>query len=358
MKINAYVAVFGVVGIIVVAAAVSSLISPPGQASVIASATSLPDLGKAPNFVGISAWINSAPLGLSQLKGKIVLVDFWTYSCINCIREIPYLNAWYAKYGEDGLVIVGVHTPEFQFERNYSNVLAAVRSMGIKYPVALDNSYSTWNVYGNEYWPSEYIIDQNGIIRHTQIGEGDYNTTEMVIRELLQSAGYSVGPGSASNSVDATAVNFSEIGTPEIYVGYNTIRAPIGNPQGFSPGHAVDYTIEGSLRNNTVYFSGKWYNANDSMIAAGNDSEVFLVYDAKSVNIVAQGNSSSIEVELDGGNLSLTYLGSDMMLKEGIASANISMARLYNLVDAPTYGWHEIEIMASPGFRLYTFTFG
>jgi len=358
MRINAYVAVFGIVGVVILAAVVSSLISPPGQASVVADTSHLPDLGKAPNFAGISAWINSPPLNLSQLSGKIVLIDFWTYSCVNCIRTIPYLNAWYAKYGGDGLVIVGVHTPEFKFERNYSNVLAATKSLGIKYPVALDNNYSTWNVYGNEYWPSEYIIDQNGTIRHTQIGEGDYNATETVIRELLQSAGYSVGSGNVSNSVNATAVNFSKIGTPEIYVGYNTIRAPIGNTQGFSPEHVVDYTFNGPLQNNTVYFSGKWYNANDSMIAAGNNSKIFLIYDAKSVNIVAQGNSSIIEVELDGGNVPVTYLGSDVVLKEGVVSANIETARLYNLVNAPSYGWHEIEIMVSPGFRLYTFTFG
>jgi len=357
MRVNAYVAVFGVVGIVVIAAAVASLVWPAGQASP-GGATSLPDLGRAPNFIGISAWINSAPLNLSQLKGRIVLVDFWTYSCINCIREIPYLNAWYARYGEEGLVVVGVHTPEFQFERNYSNVLTATKSLGIKYPVALDNNYSTWNVYGNEYWPSQYVIDQNGVIRHTQLGEGDYNTTETVIRELLQSAGYSVGPGGASNPVNATAVDFSKIGTPEIYVGYNTIRAPIGNPQGFSPEHVVNYTIQGPLQNNTVYFSGEWYNANDSMIAVGTNSKVFLIYDARSLNIVAQGNSSTIRVELDGSNLSQTWLGSDMSLKGGVASASITMARLYNLIRAPSYGWHEIEIVTSAGFRLYTFTFG
>ena len=357
MKSNAYIIVFGIVGIVILAAAASSLVS-PGPASTVASASLLPELGKAPDFVGISAWINSPPLDLSQLRGKVVLVDFWTYSCINCIRTIPYLNSWYSRYGQDGLVVVGVHTPEFQFERNYTNVLAATKSLGVKYPVALDNNYSTWNVYGNEYWPSEYVIDQTGVIRHTQIGEGDYNTTETIIRELLQSAGYNVGSGSVSNSVNATTVNFMKIGTPEIYVGYNTIKAPIGNPQGFSPEHVVDYTIEGLLQNSTVYFSGRWYNANDSMIAAGNDSKVFLTYDARSVNIVAQGNSSTIEVDLDGGNLSLTNIGSDLSFKGGVASANISMARLYNLVNTPAYGWHEIEIMASPGFRLYTFTFG
>ena len=167
-----------------------------------------------------------------------------------------------------------------------------------------------------------------------------------------------MGPSDASNSVNAAAVNFSKIGTPEIYVGYNTIRAPIGNPQGFSPEHVVDYKSSSSMYNNTVYFSGKWYNANDSMIAAGNDSKVFLIYDAKSLNIVAEGNSTTIEVELDGANIPTTYLGSDLALDEGVAFARISMARLYNIVNAPSYGWHEIEIVVSPGFRLYTFTFG
>jgi thiol-disulfide isomerase/thioredoxin len=356
MRINAYVAVFGIIGIVVVAAAISSLISSP--APTTAGASDLPELGRAPDFTGVTGWVNSAPLDLSQLRGKVVLIDFWTYSCINCIREIPYLKAWYAKYGEDGLVVVGVHTPEFQFERDYSNVLAAVKSLGINYPVVLDNNYTVWNVYGNEYWPTVYVIDQNGIIRHTQIGEGGYNATETAIRELLQSAGYNVGAGTISGSVNATAVNFSKIGTPEIYLGYNTIKAPIGNPQGFSPEHVVDYTINGPLQNNTVYFSGRWYNANDSMIAAGNDSEVFLIYDARSVNVVAQGNSSLIDVLLDGKNVPSVYLGSDMVLKGDNASASISMARLYNLLNAPSYGWHEIEITTSPGFRLYTFTFG
>lgn len=357
MRINAYIIVFGVIGIIILAAIASSVIIPQGQ-TVVPSASSLPDLGKAPGFVGITGWINSPPLNLNQLAGKVVLVDFWTYSCINCIRTIPYLNAWYAKYAQDGLVVVGVHTPEFQFERNYTNVLAATKSLGITYPVALDNNYTTWNVFGNEYWPTEYVIDQYGEIRHIQIGEGDYNATETVIRELLESSGHSLGFGPISDSVNATAVNFSEIGTPEIYVGYNTIRAPIGNSQGFSPEHVVNYTIQGPLENNTVYFSGLWYNANDSMIAMGNDSKAFLIYDARSVNIVAQGTSSMIEVELDGKNLSSANLGSDMSLIGGVASANITMARLYNLVNSQSYGWNEIEIMASPGFRLYTFTFG
>lgn len=352
MKVNAYAAVFGVVGIIVVAAVAVTLLSPQGTAT---PAVSLGNYGKAPDFQGIQNWINSPPLSISQLKGKVVLVDFWTYSCINCIRTIPYLNAWYNEYGNDGLVIVGVHTPEFQFEKNYTNVLSATRSFGIKYPVALDSNSATWNAYHNEYWPADYLIDANGTIRHEQFGEGNYNETEAVIRTLLKYAGYSL---SSVSSATGTSVNFSQIGTPELYVGYATARVPIGNPQGFSPNQVVDYTLPSTLQRNTVYFSGDWYNANDSMISSGNDSRVFLTYDAKVVNVVAQGNSSIISVLLDGKNLTTSYLGSDLRLTGSVASGTIGMARLYNVIDGPSYGVHELVIDASPGFRLYTFTFG
>ncbi len=362
MKINAYVLVFGVVGIVIIAAGLSTLVSyqgsTPTNQPTVNNLSNLPNKGPAPNFQGITTWINSPPLDLSELRGKVVLVDFWTYSCINCIRTIPYLNAWYAKYGDNGLVIVGVHTPEFQFEKNYTNVLAAVKSFGLKYPVALDSNYATWNAYSNQYWPADYLIDKNGDIRDTHIGEGGYNVTEMLIQELLQNAGYKLNLGITANSLNAASVNFSQIGTPEIYVGYKTARFPIGNTQGFSPDQVVDYTITGPMRNNSVYFSGKWYNAPDGIISAGSTSELFLIYKAKSVNIVAQGNSSTIIVELDGNSLSQTYLGSDLMLLQGVASESISSPRLYNIISAPSYGWHMLEIIASPGFRLYAFTFG
>ncbi|HME19732.1 MAG TPA: redoxin family protein, partial [Nitrososphaerales archaeon] len=329
-----------------------------GSTQSVTDVSKLPNLGPAPGFRGIDGWINSPPLNISELRGKVVLVDFWTYSCINCIRTLPYLNAWYSKYGGNGLVIVGVHTPEFQFEKNYTNVSAAVKSFGIKYPVALDSQDATWNAYNNQYWPADYLVDKNGNIRDTHIGEGGYNTTETLIQELLKDAGYNVGSGVAANSVNATGVNFSQIGTPELYVGYGTERSPIGNSQGFSPGNVVDYAIKGPLQNSTVYFSGEWYNAPDSMIAAGNDSRLYLIFDAKVANVVAQGNSSMITADLDGHNLSQTFLGKDLTLQQGVASGTVGMARLYNIVDGPAYGWHELEIMAGPGFRLFTFTFG
>jgi len=358
MRRNAYVIVFGIVAIVVVAAAVSTLFASQGSGQAIGNPSTLPNYGTAPDFQGIAAWINSPPLHISQLHGKIVLVDFWTYSCINCIRTIPYLNALYNEYGNNGLVIVGVHTPEFTFEKNYSNVVTAVSNFGIKYPVALDSNYGTWNAYGNQYWPADYVIDANGTIRYKQLGEGDYNGTEAVIRELLQAAHYSVPSETAYNTVSGTSVDFSQIGTPELYVGYATARQPIGNAQGFSPGRVVDYTVQGELQKNYVYFTGDWYSANDSMIAAGNNAKVYLLYDAKVANIVAQGNNSLIVVSLDGNTPSGAYLGKDLSLIGDSASAYVGMARLYNIVNGPSYGEHEVVITASPGFRLYTFTFG
>jgi thiol-disulfide isomerase/thioredoxin len=358
MRRNAYVTVFGIVAIVVVAAAVSTLLTSQGSGQALGNPSTLPNYGTAQDFLGIAAWINSAPLHISQLHGKVVLVDFWTYSCINCIRTIPYLNAWYNEYGNNGLVIVGVHTPEFTFEKNYTNVLTAVNNFEVKYPVALDSNYGTWNAYGNQYWPADYVIDANGTIRYKQFGEGDYNGTEAVIRELLQSAHYGVPSGTAYNTVSGTSVDFMRIATPELYVGYATARQPIGNLRGFSSGQVVDYTIQGGLQRNSVYFTGDWYNANDSMIAAGKGAKVYLLYDAKVVNIVAQGNNTLIAVSLDSNTPSPASLGKDLSLTGGSASAYVGMARLYNIVNGPSYGEHEVVITASPGFRLYTFTFG
>ncbi|MDE1856427.1 MAG: redoxin family protein, partial [Candidatus Micrarchaeota archaeon] len=192
MKINIYLIGFGAIAAILLVSAISTLYFNKGIGPQNVSISTLPNLGPAPNFQGISGWINSQPLNITQLRGKVVLVDFWTYSCINCIRSIPYLNAWENAYGGNGLVIVGVHTPEFTFEHNLTNVQDAVKKFSVTYPVALDNAYATWTAYQNQYWPADYIIDKNGNVRYVQLGEGNYNTTERVIRELLQNAGYVV----------------------------------------------------------------------------------------------------------------------------------------------------------------------
>lgn len=354
MKINLYLLTFGIIAIILVLAALSTTVFNQKPSAKPVSVVNLTNYGPAPQLIGGSDWINSKPLNLTQLRGKVVLIDFWTYSCINCIRSIPHLEAWYKAYGNNGLVIIGVHTPEFQFEHNYTNVYEAVQRFGITYPVVLDNNYSIWDAYYNQYWPADYLIDKNGDVRYVVFGEGDYNQTEEVIRALLENANYTVPPNLTNVPL---GVNFSGIGTPELYLGFARARAPIGNSQGFVPNQTVDYSFTHISNNNTVYFSGEWYNLPDSMVAV-NNSKIFLTYDAKNVNIVASGNYSNITVRLDGKNLQEDYLGSDVSLHNGEAIATINSSRLYNIVSAPSYGWHTVEIDAGPGFRIYTFTFG
>lgn len=358
--LNVYMIVFGIVAFLIVIAALSTFLFNQNTSAKNVSLSNLQNLGPAPNIQGIAAWINSPPLSIPQLKGKVVLVDFWTYSCINCIRTIPQLNAWYDEYGKDGLVIIGVSTPEFQFEHNYSNVLAAVQKFGIKYPVALDNNYSTWDAYNNEDWPADYLIDANGDIRYVSLGEGGYNQTEQVIRELLQSAGYSV-PSNMTN-VPVT-VNFSGIGSPEMYLGYQELENGrtnyFGNSPGLHPNEVFDYSLPNITQPNTIYLGGDWYSASDSLIAE-NGSVLFLVYRAKNVNVVASGNGTdtSITVRLDGQNLAPDNLGSDAHLVNGTAVVNVSSSRLYNIVSTPSYGTHIMEIIANKNFKMYTFTFG
>ena len=329
--------VFGAIFVFVVVASI--FLSVPQQTS------ELQNLGSAPELSDIQGWINSDPLTIGQLKGKVVLVDFWTYSCINCIRTLPYLESWYDKYHDKGLVVIGVHTPEFEFEKSYSNVKTAVEKYGIKYAVAQDNNYATWNAFGNKYWPRKYLIDKDGNIRYDHIGEGGYEETETAIRYLLQEA----RPFLLENAADISQdTNFSEIGTPEIYLGYSFARSPLGNIEGFSPGKIVNYTVSNITSPNTIYLSGSWKNEADRIVAVDN-AKLFLVYKAKNVNIVAGGNSTT-NVFVDG-----EIAGGDDVLN-GIA--NINSYRLYNVVFGINYDVHLLEIGASHGFELYTVTFG
>ncbi len=337
---RAEIIVFGIIAVAVIAA--SFIAIPPTTV-----AASLPNLGPAPELAGISGWINSQPFNISSQRGKVVLVDFWTYSCINCVRTLPYLKSWHEKYPE--LVIIGVHTPEFEFEKDYDNVKAAVEKYSIKYPVAQDNDYATWRAYKNRYWPRKYLIDREGNIRYDHIGEGAYEETEKAIQSLL---------GMKNGMTDISSdVNFSQIGTPELYLGYGFARAPLGNPEGFQPGNVVNYRMTNITQANTIYLSGVWKNEQDRMISQG-PSRLFLVYRAKNVNIVAGGpvndanasGSSEINVFVDGEPAN----GSDA--KDGLA--RISEHRLYNIVEGNDYSLHTLEIDAEPGFELYTFTFG
>jgi len=326
----------------------------------------------APEFAQISGYINThgnnGPLTLSSLKGKVVLVDFWTYTCINCIRTIPYLNDWNQKYADKGLVIVGVHSPEFEFEKNYNNVKAAVQKYGINYPVLLDSDHGTWNAFGNQYWPRDYLIDSQGYIRHDHIGEGGYDQTEKAIQSLLAERAALMGMKEISLNTKPTtispkslqSVDLTKGTTPEIYLGYYYARAPLGNPENFRPDQTVSYSIPSNTNfsPDVVYLQGNWKNNRDNMELQSDTGRIVLTYYAKSVNIVAGGKGGGV-VSNDAATattMSKKSLGVDLS-QDG--SFRINGQRLYNLAMHNDYNAHSIIInVMGKGFQLYTFTFG
>lgn len=319
---------------------------------------------KAPEFKGITSYINTNQTKLSDLKGKVVLVDFWTYSCINCIRTLPYLVDWNQKYSDKGLVIVGVHSPEFEFEKNINNVKQAVARFGIKYPVLLDNDHETWNAFQNSYWPRKYLVDSDGYIRYDHIGEGGYAETENAIKSLLaersNQQGLEISNLNQTKLIvpSAPSVDFNQIKSPELYFGYQYARAQLGNVQGFNPEKTVNYTLPGSnLESNVIYLQGLWKNNPDSMELVGSNGKIMLAYSAKSINIVAGGKGEAIVKEDGKGNqTNNTFKGNDV---DAEGRLTVDGQRLYNIADHTNYGNHQIEIAArGPGFKVYTFTFG
>ena len=352
----------------------------------------------APNFKGVTGYINtndSKPLNLQDLKGNVVLVDFWTYSCINCIRTIPYLNDWFEKYTGKGLTIVGVHTPEFEFEKNFNNVKSAVDKFHIKYPVLQDNDKGTWNAYENNYWPRKYIVDTEGNIRYDHIGEGAYSETEKVIQYLLAERAAKMGKTEitfSNTSVPAVSAGdgnsqaskrvFSKIQTPEIYLGYQLARDRLGNTENFQPDRTVSYTIPHNLNNtnfkpNIVYLEGQWKNKPDNIELQSEMGRIVLNYSAKSVNIVAGGPVGATgRVSVDNFTnildrpISFPSSSSSTSLqkvKEGLGTDisnvtsqfSIDSQRLYNLINSNEYGQHVVTVdVRGKGFQLYTFTFG
>ena len=317
----------------------------------------------APELTKITSFINSEPITLADLRGKVVLVDFWTYSCINCIRTIPYLNAWYEKYSDNGLVIVGVHTPEFEFEKDYNNVRAAVEKFDIRYPIAQDNEKETWKAYENRYWPRKYLIDPDGYIRYDHIGEGAYAETEKVIQSLLAERTEHIGANitidqSISNPESSQSVNFDRINTPELYFGYEYSRAPLGNSEGYQPDRVVNYTISDDIEivPNRIYLAGEWKNNADHMELQSEVGRIVLSYSAKTVNIVAGGGKSELHILEDSLPIDEGSSGTDVS-EDG--TVKIAGQRLYNIVEHEEYGNHQITIeVAGRGFQIYTFTFG
>jgi thiol-disulfide isomerase/thioredoxin len=335
---------------------------------------------KAPEFAQISGYINTPnnnPLTLSSLKGKVVLVYIWTYTCINSIRPMPYIQDWNQKYSDKGLVIVGVHSPEFTFEKNYTNVKAAVQRFGITYPVILDSDHGTWNAYGNNYWPRFYLIDSQGYIRYDHIGEGDYDQIEKSIQSLLAERAALMGATEISFNTKPTTVikpaslyyiDLRQSTTPEIYIGYSIARTPLGNPEGFKPDQTVSYSIPSTtnFKPSIVYLQGKWKNNPDNMELQNDTGRIALVYYAKSVNIIAGGRGGGVVInDKEGGGGTAAATGSatsNKSLGEDLSSDGsfrIDGQRLYNLSIHNNYAAHYILIdVKGKGFQFYTFTFG
>jgi cytochrome c biogenesis protein CcdA/thiol-disulfide isomerase/thioredoxin len=313
---------------------------------------SLPDLGPAPDFTGTQRWFNTPgrrPLSLADLRGRVVLVDFWTYTCINCIRTLPYLEAWDARYRAAGLTVVGVHTPEFAFEHDAANVSEAISRFGIRYPAVQDNDYATWSAYGNQYWPGDYLVDSRGHVRYAVFGEGDYQQTETAIRSLLAEAGRrELGAMARPSGV----VVPSTLATPETYLG--TARG-----QGWRQGPLVGTHDYGSsppnLRLNQFAFGGTW-SIGSQPATAVRSATVDVDFQARNVYLVlssAGGSPRPLRVLLDGRAVR-AGAGSDV--HHGLVT--VTGQRLYALISLPSTGRHRLTLRFASAISGYAFTFG
>ncbi|KAA2282869.1 redoxin domain-containing protein [Candidatus Nitrosocosmicus agrestis] len=329
---------------------------------------------KAPDLTGIDYYINTMnnqPIKLSDLKGKVVLLDFWTYTCINCIRTIPYLNDWYARYADQGFVIVGVHSPEFDFEKDPKNVQNAVNKFDISYPVVLDSEHKTWDAFNNNYWPRHYLIDTQGYIRDDHIGEGGYNETEKTIQTLLAEKATLEGKTeisfnlSKSNLENVTANSLTYVDpnqriSPEIYLGYSSARSSLGNTEGFHPDQQVDYKIKlnnTQIQPNLVYLNGTWKNNADNIELVSNAGKIILTYYAKSINVVASGKGQQIKISEDNKFANNTSNNAIDIDKE--AKVIVDNQRLYNIGLYDDYEPRSIVMdIKGKGLQIYTFTFG
>lgn len=319
----------------------------------------LENIGTAPDFTGGGTWINSKPLTLEKLRGKVVLVDFWTYTCINCIRTLPYVEKWYEKYKDKGLVVIGVHTPEFEFEKNTSNVEKAVKNFGLTYPIVQDNGYKIWTAYNNRYWPAKYLIDKDGKIRYTHFGEGEYDKTEEMIQTLLKETGTSV-----TNAVNNPQYEtFAQ--TPETYLGYNRLGNGLGELAS-SPfpkrGIQTRYDlISADLPKNSFGYSGDWI-INDEYAHPFQKAFLELNFTAKDVYLVMrplQTGNSHVKVSLlpvDGFTAVPTnFTGKDV--HEGIVTVDTD--RLYHLISLDKPGNYILELEFLDDYiEIYAFTFG
>jgi thiol-disulfide isomerase/thioredoxin len=334
------------VAVLIVAAVLFTVVSsPPPAAATGNQVAAVSDRPEAPDFTGIDGWLNSPPLTLADLRGKVVLIDFWTFSCVNCVRTIPHLKILYDDYKNDGFTIVGVHSPEFDFEKVPANVAAAVTRLGITWPVAIDSQMATWNAYQNEYWPAEYLLDQQGRIAYKSFGEGDYAQTDAAVAQLLK---VTTAPLPASTPVPDNT-------TPELYAGSE--RGQLADNENYgNPGTPTAYPDPGPPQEqDAIQVTGTWTDEGE-YLQADTTGHVRLNFTADSVYIVAgtPGPSLSVSVQLDGKTVSSANSG------PALSNSGFTVTRqdLFQLLSGVSSGYHLIDLTVPAGFRIYTFTFG
>jgi thiol-disulfide isomerase/thioredoxin len=326
------------------------------------AAIDLPVEGRMPSLTGATTWIGSPALSPSALRGKVVLVDFWTYSCINSLRQVPYLRAWAARYGNQGLVVIGVHSPEFGFEKNLDNVRTAVKDIAPGYPVAVDSDHAVWRAFDNEYWPALYIVDSQGRIRHHVFGEGEYEHTEAIIRQLLVEAGHAdlpAGPTKVvSEGVEAQA-DWAQLRTGETYVGYGRADG-FSSPGGMRQDRSKTYALPGDLSPGSWGLGGDWTVKAESTQADKAGARIVYRFHARDVHLVMGPSPSGATVRfrvLVDGKAPGPGHGVDVA-PDG--SGMVTKPRMYQLIrQAGEITDRDVEIeFLDPGIQVYSFTFG
>jgi thiol-disulfide isomerase/thioredoxin len=331
-------------------------------AGPIPTLAALPVEGAMPSLAGATAWLGSPPLSTAELRGKVVLLDVWTYTCINWLRTLPYVRAWASKYKDHGLVVIGVHAPEFSFEREAGNVRRAVLDMQIAYPVAIDNDFAIWNALNNRYWPALYIVDTQGRIRYQHFGEGDYEASERAIQQLLREAGSRTFDPSPVRT-DAQGLEappaWSDLKSPENYLGY-------GRTQGFSSSAGVlrdkarPYAVPGRLRINHWALGGNWTMTKEAVVSNRPNARIAYRFHARDLHLVMGPGSGSepvrFRVLIDGKPPGPAH-GTDI---DEHGAGTVNAQRLYQLIRQPSpIAERTVEIeFLDPGAEAYAFTFG
>jgi thiol-disulfide isomerase/thioredoxin len=332
---------------------VRSATHPPAQ---------LPVEGHLPGFDGATGWLNSPPLPAEGLRGRVVLVNFWTYTCINWLRTLPYVRAWADRYTDHGLTVIGVHTPEFGFEHDLDNVRQAVKDLGVEFPVAVDNDYAVWTAFDNHYWPAFYFVDAQGQIRHHRFGEGDYEQSEMILQQLLTEAG-SGGTDQELTSVDArgaeTAADWASLRSPENYLGYERTDNFVA-PNGSILDTSYAYAAPTRLRLNHWALSGDWSVQRQAIVGNQANGRILYRFQARDLHLVmapaARGTPVRFRVSIDGQPPAAAH-GTDV---DDQGNGTLTQPRLYQLIRQPgPVAERTFEItFLDPGAQAYAFTFG